>query len=74
MDNPSSDDTARNRWMVIQVVRLAGAMMIVLGIIAAEGKAVDLPDWCGYLLIAAGMFGVFVAPTLLARKWHSPRQ
>ena len=74
MDNRRSDDPARNRWMVIQAVRLAGAMMIVLGIITAEGEAVDLPGWAGYLLIAVGVFGVFMAPTLLARRWHSPRQ
>ena len=74
MDNPSTDDTARNRWMVMQAARLAGAMMIVLGIVTAEGEAVDLPGWSGYLFIAIGLFGVFAAPTLLARRWHSPRQ
>ena len=74
MDNPSGDDPARNRWMVMQAVRLVGAMMIVLGIIAAEGEGLDLPGWAAYLLIAVGVFGVFAAPILLARRWHSPRQ
>ena len=74
MDNRRSDDPARNRWMVMQAARMAGAIMIVLGIVAAEGEGIDLPGWAAYLLIAVGVFGVFAAPILLARRWHSPRQ
>lgn len=67
-------DPAAARFAVIQVMRLAGVAMVVLGILIANGDLLpELPDWAGYLLLAVGLADVFIVPTLLARKWRSPK-
>ena len=71
MQEPVSEDVARGRWMVINVLRIAGVVMVVVGIFAVQG-VVELPAIAGYGLIAAGLFDVFAVPQILARKWRSP--
>ena len=65
-----NEDQARNRWMVIQVVRISGVVMAIVGLLTIEG-IVPLPDVAGYVLLALGLVEVFLMPTLLARKWSS---
>jgi hypothetical protein len=67
------DETARNRWMVINAVRLAGAAMVIVGILGVRG-VFEYPAVAGYLLIAVGLFDVFWVPIMLARKWRSPKE
>ena len=71
MQEPVSDDVARGRWMAINVLRIAGVVMVVVGIFAVQG-VVELPAIAGYGLIAFGLFDVFAVPQILARKWRSP--
>ena len=70
MVEPVSDEVARNRWAVIQVVRAGGVVMAILGLLTIEG-IVPLPEVAGYVLLALGLVEVFLMPTLLARKWSS---
>jgi hypothetical protein len=71
MQDPVSEDVARGRWMVINLLRIAGVVMVVVGIFAVQG-VVELPAIAGYGLIAVGLFDVFAVPQILARKWRSP--
>lgn len=71
MDDPVSDDTARNRWMVIQAVRIAGVAMVLIGILIARG-VIAQPALAGYVILGVGLIDLFVAPQLLARKWRTP--
>jgi hypothetical protein len=71
MADPVSDETARNRWLVIVFARLAGVAMVVLGLLAIQG-VVEMPEWAAYLLLAVGLADVFFVPTFLARRWRSP--
>lgn len=73
MSEPVSDEAARNRWMVINLARLGGAAMVVVGLLITAGR-VPAPQWVGYPLIAVGLFAVFLVPQLLARKWRSPSE
>lgn len=73
MSEPVSDEAARNRWMVINLARLGGAAMVVVGLLITAGR-VPAPQWAGYPLIAVGLFAVFLVPQLLARKWRSPSE
>lgn len=66
-------DPAAARFAVIQIMRLAGVAMVVLGMLAATGRLSQLPEWAGYLLLVIGLADVFVMPTLLARRWRSPK-
>ena len=65
------EDVARARWVVINIVRVAGVVMVIVGILGVEGYFA-YPDIAAYVLIAAGVFDIFVVPLLLARKWRSP--
>lgn len=66
-------DPAAARFAVIQVMRLAGVAMVVLGMLVATGRLPQLPAWSGYLLLVLGLADVFIVPTLLARRWRSPK-
>jgi NCAIR mutase (PurE)-related protein len=71
MADPVSDETARNRWLVIVFARLAGVAMVVVGLLGTQG-VVAMPMAAAYALLAVGLADVFLVPTLLARKWRSP--
>jgi hypothetical protein len=69
------DEDARNRWMVIQVMRMLGVGLVILGILmvrGAVGFAGEVNAWVGYGLIAIGLLDGFVMPQVLARKWRTP--
>lgn len=68
----TAKDAARNRWIVIQLVRLFGVACIVGGLAIGSNK-LQAPLWLGYVLIVNGMIDMFVIPRLLARKWRSPK-
>lgn len=70
----SERDPAAARFAVIQLMRLGGVAMVVLGIMIAGRELLpQLPQWAGYLLIAVGLADVFIVPVMLARKWRSPK-
>lgn len=71
MQEPVSDDVARGRWMVINVTRLAGVVMVVVGLLGLQG-VFEYPAIAGYVLVGVGLLDIFVVPLLLARKWRSP--
>ena len=71
MEPPVSEDVARGRFLVINVLRLGGVAMVIVGILIAE-RMFDLPIVAGYILIGAGVIDIFLVPQMLARKWRSP--
>lgn len=70
MPSPEEDARAKGRFMVINLMRIGGIAMILMGIAVVQ-RMIALPDWAGYLLIALGMMETFLVPTLLARVWSS---
>ena len=69
-------DPAQGRFIVIQLVRLAGVAMVLIGVLLQAGRIEALrgvPVEVGYVLIVIGMLDVFVMPQVLARRWRSPR-
>lgn len=67
-----SDTRARNRFVVISLTRLAGALLLMFGIVAANGRMDGLPREAGIVLVFLGAFGFAIAPRMLARRWRSP--
>ena len=61
---------ARQRFMILNLVRIAGLAMVLAGIAIAQG-AIDLPAALGWILAAAGLLDFFFAPRVLARAWKS---
>lgn len=73
-DRPSGDP-ARDRWMIIQLARIMGFAVVLLGILVARGVvdlAGDANRIVGYALIAVGLLDGFLVPRMLARKWRTP--
>lgn len=65
-------DPARARFIAITLIRMSGAVFVLLGVLITE-RRIDLPWIVGVLLSLVGVFDVFVMPRLLARKWRSPK-
>jgi hypothetical protein len=72
MDSENGHDPAKQRWMLIQLMRLGGIAMVLVGLLAVN-NAIGLGETVGYLLIALGLVETFVMPTLLARRWATPK-
>jgi hypothetical protein len=68
-------DPAAARFAVIQLVRVSGVALVLLGLlIQARRLAVfaTVPGWVGYVLAVIGLLEVFLFPRLLARRWRTP--
>ena len=70
---PAPDALAKERFRVMQVMRLAGVALFVFGITIVRG-IVPLPAIAGYVLAVVGIFDAFIMPVILARRWKSPPQ
>ena len=73
MDDRTNEDQARGRWMMINLHRIAGVAMVLVGILTVQ-HVIDLPEVAGYVLIAVGLFDIFAVPQILARAWRTPPQ
>ena len=72
MNNPlSPEDQARQRFMVLTMMRLSGIVLMVFGLAIAAGK-IDLPAVAGYAMIAVGALDALVMPMVLIKAWKSP--
>jgi hypothetical protein len=70
-------DPAAARFWTIQLVRLSGVALVVVGLLLQAGRIAplrEIPQAGALILIAIGLVEIFVAPTLLARRWRSPRE
>lgn len=68
-----NDDLAKKRFITIQMVRLLGAAMTVVGLMVIA-RRLDWPLAVGYLLLLNGLFDVLFVPILLAKRWKSPKE
>ncbi len=70
MSLPPEEVRARQRYVILNVVRIGGLVMLLLGIAIARG-VVDGPYALGVVLAVAGLLDFFFAPRLLARRWKA---
>jgi hypothetical protein len=61
---------ARNRFMLLNLVRLAGLALVLTGIAIHYGR-IAAPEPAAWLLVAAGLADFFFAPNLVARNWRT---
>lgn len=69
-DRAANEALAKKRFLTIQAVRLAGALLVMLAI-TIIAKVLPLPEIAGYVLLIVGMIEVFVMPVIMARMWSS---
>ena len=62
---------ARNRYMIIQLLRIFGVALVIGGILIVRGK-INLDPMVGYAFIVVGLLDTFGTPLFLARQWRTP--
>jgi hypothetical protein len=66
------DETrAQYHFLVINIVRISGAVMLVLGLAIIARGAFELPVAAGYVLFFVGLADFMLVPLLLAKRWKS---
>jgi hypothetical protein len=69
----TQDETrAQYRFLAINIIRITGAVMLVLGLAIIARGLFGLPKVAGYALFFVGMADFMLVPLLLARRWKSP--
>lgn len=66
-----TEDQARRRFMLLNLVRLGGLAVVMAGMANLGGKL--LPEFApllGYALAVAGAADFFIAPVLLKKAWR----
>lgn len=74
---PASDALAKKRFFAIAAMRIAGALLVLIGFVLIRGgwELAGQPTdrWIGVALVLIGAFDFAVMPLLLARRWRSPK-
>lgn len=67
-------DPALARFALLQLVRLAGTLIVLIGTLAASGNVpalAFLPPWAPLVLALVGLALFFAGPRWLARGWKT---
>lgn len=69
---------ARQRFFMIGLFRLSGAMILIFGIAIGMGKfgwvQGDKAKWMGVIVASVGFFQFMIVPRMLARAFATPKQ
>lgn len=68
-----SDDPAKPRFFMILALRWSGVALVLLGMMVQAGRTA-LPQPLGYALLVVGLACAMIFPTLLARRWKTPKE
>jgi hypothetical protein len=66
-----ADALARNRFFALSLLRIAGALLIMAGLVIAAGRFESLPPLAVMVLVGAIDFAL--VPLWLARRWRTPK-
>ena len=70
---PEEETKAQQRFLVLNLVRLSGAIMLVIGLAVVANGVFGLPVAAGYVLFLIGIVDFMLVPLLLAKRWKSPK-
>jgi len=70
-DKARAEVQAQYRFLVINLCRITGAIMLVVGLAVIAREAFGLPKAAGYLLFLVGMLDFLLVPVLLSKRWKS---
>lgn len=62
---------AQYRFLVINICRITGAVMLVIGLAVIAREAFGLPKAAGYVLFLVGMAAFLLVPVFLSKRWKS---
>jgi hypothetical protein len=62
---------AQQRFLVISLVRISGAIMLAVGLAIIAKGLYGLPKVAGYALFLVGIVDFIAMPLLLSKRWKS---
>lgn len=72
MTAAENEARARQRYLVLNAVRLSGLALVLFGIVIARGVLpFDVPWVVGVVIAVVGLVEFFFLPRLIARRWKS---
>jgi hypothetical protein len=66
-------DPARARFFTLGMIRLFGVVSAFLGVAVIAKRWIEPAEVIGGILLLNGAIDVLVIPTLLAKKWRTPK-
>ena len=71
---PVDEDTWRSRFITINLVRIGGTIVVLIGLLIWQSDWLRQGGWVelGLPLALIGLLVTFGGPLLLARKWRTP--
>jgi len=73
MTEQNLDDQARNRFVVIQLVRIGATMVVLLALVLWQTDIiVEGGSILGFPLALAALMASFMGPKWLASRWRTP--
>ena len=70
-DKSRAETRSQYRFLVINLCRITGAIMLVVGLAIIAREAFGLPKALGFGLFLIGMIGFMLVPVLLSKRWKS---
>lgn len=71
--SPDPDKVARNRFVIIQLVRIGGTAITLFGLLLWQSdRLVAGGSFLGFPIALVGLAIAFGAPQALVRKWRTP--
>lgn len=72
MSRAEDEARAKQRYLILNAVRLGGLGLVLLGIALARGVlALGVPWLVGAVIAVIGLLEFFFLPRLIARRWKS---
>jgi len=68
---PEEETKAQYRFLVINICRITGAVMLVVGLAVIARGAFGFPKAAGYVLFMVGMIDFLMVPVFLSKRWKS---
>lgn len=70
-DKARAEMQAQYRFLVINLCRITGAVLLVVGLAVIAREAFGIPKAAGYLFFAFGMLNFLLVPVFLSKRWKS---
>ena len=66
------DTTARNRWLVLTLTRIAGSAGAILGVVLIGRAQTIEPKILGVAIVLSALAMIAIVPRSMARRWRTP--
>jgi hypothetical protein len=68
---PQEETRAQYRFLIINICRITGAVLLVIGLAAIAREAFGISKAVGYAMFLFGLADFLLAPYFLSKRWKS---